>query len=323
LQAFTRAAWLAAVHGDRELCVAYSRQALAISLPVDTEAVRSERRTAQSFLIGSHEELRELNIRDRQLLAEGDIAPEGRVSLLHALAVRMPWVGQSGEALELVREAMAICQQHGDEWYLSFCRCLEAGRLTEMGRHEEALDAVRSALDLARDGFNSYSVAYALEFAAQVYSSLDRAAEAAVLFGALRAVWPRLGATLLVEDEAQHLAREEHARRLLGEERYARAFERGRRMTVDDVVAFVLGQEPAPEPQPPPNVQVVTAELTRRELEVADLIARGLSNKEIARTLVISPRTAEGHVTHLLDKLGFASRARVASWVAERRAARR
>ena len=46
----------------------------------------------------------------------------------------------------------------------------------------------------------------------------------------------------------------------------------------------------------------------------------GLSNKEIAETLVISPRTAEGHVARLLDKLGFTSRARVAAWVAEQRA---
>ena len=61
-------------------------------------------------------------------------------------------------------------------------------------------------------------------------------------------------------------------------------------------------------------------DLTRRESEIADLIARGLSNKDIAEKLVISQRTAEGHVTRLLHKLGFESRARVASWVAERRA---
>ncbi len=46
---------------------------------------------------------------------------------------------------------------------------------------------------------------------------------------------------------------------------------------------------------------------------MAELIARGLSNREIAESLVISPRTAEGHVARLLQKLGFQSRALVAS----------
>jgi DNA-binding NarL/FixJ family response regulator len=63
--------------------------------------------------------------------------------------------------------------------------------------------------------------------------------------------------------------------------------------------------------------------LTRREREIAELITRGLSNKEIAGALVISQRTAEGHVEHILTKLGFTSRAQIAAWVAERRASSR
>jgi len=47
----------------------------------------------------------------------------------------------------------------------------------------------------------------------------------------------------------------------------------------------------------------------------------GLNNKEIARSLVISQRTAEGHVEHILTKLGFTSRAQVAAWAAERNSA--
>jgi non-specific serine/threonine protein kinase len=58
--------------------------------------------------------------------------------------------------------------------------------------------------------------------------------------------------------------------------------------------------------------------LTRREQEVADLVAEGLTNKEIAARLVISQRTAEGHVEHVLVKLGFTSRARIAVWAVSR-----
>ena len=58
--------------------------------------------------------------------------------------------------------------------------------------------------------------------------------------------------------------------------------------------------------------------LTARELEIAALIARGLSNRGIAAELVISPATAARHVANIFAKLGFTSRAQVAAWTAER-----
>jgi DNA-binding CsgD family transcriptional regulator len=56
------------------------------------------------------------------------------------------------------------------------------------------------------------------------------------------------------------------------------------------------------------------SQLTAREREVAVLVAAGLANKEIAEKLVISERTAEGHVERILGKLGFRSRSQIASW---------
>jgi non-specific serine/threonine protein kinase len=61
-----------------------------------------------------------------------------------------------------------------------------------------------------------------------------------------------------------------------------------------------------------------TAALTRRELEVARLVADGMTDREIAGALVISQRTAESHVQHILTKLGFRSRAEIAAWTAAR-----
>jgi non-specific serine/threonine protein kinase len=58
--------------------------------------------------------------------------------------------------------------------------------------------------------------------------------------------------------------------------------------------------------------------MTRREEQVALLIARGLSNRQISETLMISERTADSHVEHILTKLGFASRAQIAAWIATR-----
>ncbi|HEX2041731.1 MAG TPA: LuxR C-terminal-related transcriptional regulator [Acidimicrobiales bacterium] len=54
--------------------------------------------------------------------------------------------------------------------------------------------------------------------------------------------------------------------------------------------------------------------LSRREVEVAKLVAEGLTNRQIAERLVISERTAQHHVQHILTKLGFSSRSQIAAW---------
>jgi DNA-binding NarL/FixJ family response regulator len=56
--------------------------------------------------------------------------------------------------------------------------------------------------------------------------------------------------------------------------------------------------------------------VSRRELEVARLVARGLTNKQIGETLFVSERTAENHVQHILVKLGFSNRSQIAAWLA-------
>jgi non-specific serine/threonine protein kinase len=60
--------------------------------------------------------------------------------------------------------------------------------------------------------------------------------------------------------------------------------------------------------------------LSPREVEVADLVAEGLSNPAIARRLYVSRTTVASHVAHILVKLGFSSRAQIAAWAAQRRA---
>ena len=63
--------------------------------------------------------------------------------------------------------------------------------------------------------------------------------------------------------------------------------------------------------------------LTEREWEVARLVREGLTNREIAARLVIAERTAATHVEHMLQKLGYRSRAQIAAWVGEAGASQR
>ena len=59
---------------------------------------------------------------------------------------------------------------------------------------------------------------------------------------------------------------------------------------------------------------LTTGPLTRREREIAGLVARGLTNRQIGAALHISERTAENHVQHILTKLGLHTRTQIAAW---------
>jgi len=67
-----------------------------------------------------------------------------------------------------------------------------------------------------------------------------------------------------------------------------------------------------------PSVQSDGCELTPREWEVAMLVARGQFNRQIADALVVSERTVDTHVSHILHKLHLVSRAQIAAWVVGR-----
>ncbi len=160
---------------------------------------------------------------------------------------------------------------------------------------------------------------YCVEALAWIAGSRHQYEHAAVLLGAATGLLQSMGATL---EGSQHVAGyhrdcENQARQALGEPAFQAAYHRGLGLSADDVLAYALQQPTTKLPKKPPEPAVSDgAPLTPRELQVARLIAGGRSNKDIAAELVISQRTAENHVAHILIKLGFTSRAKVAAWVA-------
>lgn len=98
---------------------------------------------------------------------------------------------------------------------------------------------------------------------------------------------------------------------------------RPRRLPVESRIRPWNAQSPelelvTPTPDaPPPAARPLPALLTVRQFEIAALIARGLSNEQIARELVLTPGTVGNHVGHILRRLGARNRAQVATWVTQ------
>ena len=100
----------------------------------------------------------------------------------------------------------------------------------------------------------------------------------------------------------------------LGRSRFDAAFLVGSRLDRDAAVGLALGKSSEATGDAPERAD--SGLLSRREGEVARLIADGLTNKEIGGRLFISEHTVDSHVRAIMNKLGFDSRARIAAWMA-------
>ncbi|MGY1679802.1 ATP-binding protein [Geodermatophilus sp. SYSU D01176] len=168
------------------------------------------------------------------------------------------------------------------------------------------------ALRLMREVDDRSGVALCVTALGWTAAARGDAETAARLAGAAEAVWRSVPA----RQPAPLAAMDAHwaggARRALGEQRWRARYAEGSALERAAAVALALGEGPAAgTPEPPPS-----GPLTRRQREVADLVAQGLTDREIAARLVISPRTAESHVEQILTRLGFRSRAQIAAWTA-------
>src|SRR4029078_6135103 len=126
---------------------------------------------------------------------------------------------------------------------------------------------------------------------------------AARLYGAAEAIRRDQGMLLSAERRAR---REKRARSLcltLGELRFAEAWAAGGAMSLEQTIAYAL--EDAPSSIEQPDIGRPVGPLSRGEGEVAKLLARGMTNREIARELTITEGTAGVHVVHILNKLGL------------------
>ncbi|BAH51249.1 protein kinase domain-containing protein [Rhodococcus opacus] len=237
------------------------------------------------------------------------------VAAIVGLGMTHDLLNDTVRAIESHERVLAITEAQGESVYRSYSLWALAVAVWRLGERARAARLLGQALQVDRrvnDRLNASVCLQALAWIAAEEQNMERSV---VLLGAAETLARSVGSsTVLVpglsvyQDECERLTRG-----AMTEQAFAAAHRKGEAFGFDAAVAYALGEQVSaastsagPSPKP-----------TKREREVAALIAEGLTNKEIAARLVISPRTAQGHVEHLLTKLGFNSRAQIAAWVVE------
>jgi DNA-binding CsgD family transcriptional regulator len=241
-------------------------------------------------------------------------------------------------AISQFQAALSLYQEIDARPEIARCLAGIASVALEQGDLGLCRSSLTESLSLSLATGQRLPVARGLEAFAALEAHAGHAVRAAKLAGAaleLRSAAghpPSRGAGARLEDAL------EPARTSLGDLRANALLAGGRSMTADEAVSYAMrapgaspeetgsvlpgdmvprprvGNGSAPAPAAPAGAAPNT--LTPREREIARLIARGLSNRDIARELVISQATVARHVANILGKLGFRSRAQVAAWMA-------
>jgi DNA-binding CsgD family transcriptional regulator len=188
------------------------------------------------------------------------------------------------------------------------------------GDTAHAVELQRSGLEIKLGLDDGLGTALGLEALAWGVGAMGQHKRAAHILGAAEVLWDSTAtsiATMMPELVCEHDKSVAAARAALGDQAYESAFRRGRQMPLAQVLDDAEHTRRSTRSE---QVQAGGAgSLTSREEEIAGLLAQGLSNKAIAKSLVIAQRTAETHVGNVLVKLGLTSRSQVGAWVAEQR----
>jgi DNA-binding NarL/FixJ family response regulator len=234
-------------------------------------------------------------------------------------------LGDLATARQLAEECVVVQRRLGDRFELAYGLMVQGEIAAAEGQHSRSRTALGESLLVRHELGDRSGVAESLESLAAL-DAAERLLELAVQLAAAAAgLRERIGAPLTPQGQVVLDGWLAPARKNLGVEAITRAWASGRAMSADAAVQLALAPTPAPErerttrssgrngrrgPQP-------VAALSPREQEVAILLARGLSNRQIAQELIIAERTVATHVEHLLGKLGYASRHQVANWATE------
>jgi len=236
------------------------------------------------------------------------------ITTLLGLAMAFATLDEPEKASECTAEVLAITEPRGESIYRSYALC-SSGLAIWRHHPDRARPLFEQALRLSGGVDDLLGAAICVEALAWIAATRVEYERTATLVGAAGSLWQAVGNQGIVIPALRenHDDTEDQVKRALGDRAFDTAVRQGAALTLDDTVTFAI-EDRLPQEA---HAERSATDLTPREQEVADLVAQGLTNKAIADQLVISQRTVQGHVEHVLAKLGFNSRTQIAAWVVE------
>ncbi|HLY22673.1 MAG TPA: LuxR C-terminal-related transcriptional regulator [bacterium] len=318
LRGFAHLLW---IQGDYERAKQLSEQSLTLSQDLGDRygiAFGVASLGLHAYLKGDLEEAAQCL--DRSLRLARELQDKWLVSLvLNILGRTVDRRGDPALARQHLDEGLRLADGIGDRWLVSLLHT----SLGVVSLHQR--DAVPAAkhfndsLGLARDLGDQWGIAWNLEGLAAVAVTAGDHERAARLLGAADALRKVINTPLTPSERADLERTLAAARAALSEADIAAAWAKGAAMRPDQAIQYAVGvgESVTTEAKGPASLHRLPGTLSLREQQVAALIARGKTSRQIARALFIAERTAETHVQHILNKLGVNSRAQIAVWAVE------
>jgi DNA-binding CsgD family transcriptional regulator len=231
--------------------------------------------------------------------------------------------GDHERAMALNEEAAALCRDQGYRDFLPFALDNVGWAALLQGDHEKAKTFYAESLTICNELGRKMIAAESLEGLACAAGARGEATHATRLFGAARALRETVGSQGPPE---AHNLRKPYLTRILSqldEASWEAAFKEGQAMSFEEAIEYALSEQMSVTSASPvldqPSAIKQSSTLTAREREVAAMVARGLTNRQIASDLYLSERTIEKHVSKILRKLDLASRTEIAAWATQQR----
>ena len=308
---------LAALQGDRDASAALASEArsLADRLPAPATWLADQATGWHLMFAGEHAASVESLERTIAALADGGETRD--IAETHTLlGMARAFDGDLSGAAAAHEMSLEICEASGESWCRSFSLWHLGLVVWAGGDRARAIDLERQSLELKRRMDEGLGLALCLEACAWMQAEEDTRGSVTLL-GAADRLWQVMATSLDVLPGLTPLRKncETALRESLGTEQFDASYAVGHAMDQAAAIAYALHENPSQHPASAEGTQPGVTALTKREQQVAELVATGLTNQEIATRLTLSRRTVEGHVEHSLTKLGLTSRTQLAVWV--------
>ena len=325
VRALAKASWIATEQANLERATALGEQGLELARKLgDEDGTATALLNLGMAVMGRGQLERSTALLEEGLLLFRGLGDKwGLARSLLSLGFVAMFQGDEERAEALIEECLAVSRESGDVWSSggALIQMALMALLREDYGRSEAL--CKESLELSRRSGMQHHITIVLHTSAALAGSRGQPLRSARLWGTAEALREAMGTVftpLELQTYGPYIAA---ARAQVEEAAWEAAWQKGRAMSMEEVIDYVLleGEEPADTTAPArkgSSIPAQTTTLTRREQEVAALVARGLTNRQIAAELSISEHTVANHVGKSMRKLGLRSRSRLAAWTAER-----